>query len=116
MREKTLFFIGVWVIVLAYLIGLPTEIKNILFTLTGLIIIAIAYSSHFSKIRLNRKREETFDNDSHIETEVKNEDIKPKYEQAYEVRKTKKRIPDFPQVESVEEDEVVIISSEEEKS
>ena len=50
-KEKSLFFIGVWIILLAYFIGLPTEIKNIVFLATGLLIIAISYGSYFSNIK-----------------------------------------------------------------
>ncbi len=49
-REKTLFFIGIWIILLSNFIGLPTEIKNYLFIATALILVAISYGSNISKI------------------------------------------------------------------
>jgi flagellar biosynthesis component FlhA len=111
MKEKALFFIGVWMIVLAYLIGLPTEIKNILFTITGLIVIAIGYGSHFHKIKLRKKHEEPVKEVREVEEKPNLVDVKPKYEQAYEVRKSKKRILDMSPEEEVE-NEVVVISSD----
>lgn len=41
-KEKTLFIIGLWVIVLPFL-GFPKMWKNILFLITGLAIIYLAY-------------------------------------------------------------------------
>lgn len=49
-REKTLFFIGIWIILLSNFIGLPTEIKNYLFIATAIILVAISYGSNISKI------------------------------------------------------------------
>ena len=49
-REKTLFFIGIWIILLSNFIGLPTEIKNYLFIATALILVAISYRTNISQI------------------------------------------------------------------
>jgi hypothetical protein len=49
-REKTLFFIGIWIILLSNFIGLPTEIKNYLFIATALLLVAISYLSDISKV------------------------------------------------------------------
>ncbi len=49
-KEKTLFFIGIWIIILSNFIGLPTEIKNYLFIATAIILIMMSYVSSFSKL------------------------------------------------------------------
>lgn len=54
-REKSLFLIGVWLILLAYFIGLPTEIKNYLFIATGLLIIFLSYRSSIKDFSDGRK-------------------------------------------------------------
>jgi hypothetical protein len=41
-KEKTLFLIGLWVIILPYL-GFPNSWRNVLFIITGLAIIYLAY-------------------------------------------------------------------------
>lgn len=41
-KERILFFIGLWVMVLPYL-AFPTFTRNILFVITGLIIIYFSY-------------------------------------------------------------------------
>ena len=41
-KEKTLFLIGLWVIILPFL-GFPNSWRNILFIITGLAIIYLAY-------------------------------------------------------------------------
>lgn len=41
-KERTLFFIGLWVIILPYL-SFPTSVRNILFVISGLVIIYFSY-------------------------------------------------------------------------
>ncbi len=41
-KERTLFFIGLWVAILPYL-GFPTSFRKILFVITGLVIIYFSY-------------------------------------------------------------------------
>jgi hypothetical protein len=41
-KERTLFFIGLWVALLPYL-GFPTSFRKILFVITGLVIIYFSY-------------------------------------------------------------------------
>ena len=50
-KEKLLCCIGVWLILLSYFIGLPTEIKNYLFLATGLLIILMSYSLNFKEFK-----------------------------------------------------------------
>jgi hypothetical protein len=75
-REKSLFFIGVWLILLAYFVGLPTEIKNYLFVATGLLIIFFSYRSSLRDFQDNRKEYQS--------QEIKNhpkEFVAPSYEE-----------------------------------
>ena len=44
-KHRTLFFIGIWVVILPFL-GFPVLIKTILSTLTGLLIIYISYREY----------------------------------------------------------------------
>lgn len=54
-REKTLFFIGIWIIILSNFIGLPTEIKNYLFIATAILLIMMSHISSFSKLTNSEK-------------------------------------------------------------
>jgi flagellar biosynthesis component FlhA len=139
MRERTLFFIGAWLIVLAYLIALPTQVKNILFTVTGFIIIVMSYGSYFPKIKSKKNYEDHQTTYTKIqktekpspkfevkekvvvEETVTEEEIppiiKPTYEPVYQVRKSRTRrvVKDIPKEDNfiVEEEDVVVISSDE---
>lgn len=43
-KEKSLFFIGIWIIVLSNFIGLSTEIKNYIFIATGVLVAVLSYT------------------------------------------------------------------------
>jgi len=95
-KEKSLFFIGVWLIILAYFIGLPTDIKNILFLITGLLIISISYASYFSNFKSSdyfNKKDKTEKDQLKKEEVVKRESF----------RKSEKKIT-VPEPMSVEEE------------
>lgn len=49
-KERTLLFIGIWVALLPHL-GFPNNMRKILFLLTGLFIIFIAYVMYKRKIQ-----------------------------------------------------------------
>jgi hypothetical protein len=59
-KIQIIFILGVWIVFLPYL-GFPYFLKNILFSITGLIII---YFSYFIYINLKKreKKEKSFDN------------------------------------------------------
>ncbi len=71
-REKTLFFIGIWIILLSNFIGLPTEIKNYLFIATALLIIVASYTFDISK----PEKGENFFHKKIVEKEVPKPEIK----------------------------------------
>lgn len=53
-KEKTLFIIGLWIIILPFL-GIPKTGKTILFLITGLAIIYLAYLFYLEiKVRLSK--------------------------------------------------------------
>jgi len=53
-KEKTLFIIGLWVAILPFL-GFPVFWRNILFLITGLAIIYLAYLFYLEvKVRLSK--------------------------------------------------------------
>ncbi len=59
-RERILLILGIWVAILPYL-GFPYFWKNILFTLSGIVLIYHSYALH--KIRkAKEKRKKSFDN------------------------------------------------------
>lgn len=62
-REKTIFFIGIWIILLSNFIGLPTEIKNYLFIATAVLLVVMSYSSNISEIDTDKNffRKKTID-------------------------------------------------------
>ncbi len=58
-KEKSLFIIGLWVLVLPFL-GFPSSWKVILFEITGIIIIYLAYLFYLEvKIRLDKDDSQT---------------------------------------------------------
>ena len=59
-RSRKFLVIGVWVIILPYL-GFPFAIKNILFALTGLLIIYLGYRMYLES-KKDMREEKTFDN------------------------------------------------------
>jgi hypothetical protein len=59
-KPKRFLTIGVWVIILPYL-GFPITLKNILFVLTGLLIMYMSYGMYLEN-KKNRKEKRTFDN------------------------------------------------------
>ena len=64
-KEKTLFIIGLWVVILPFL-GFPNNWRKILFLITGLAIIYLAYLFYLEvKVRLSK-------NISHSKTFVDN--------------------------------------------
>ncbi len=61
-KEKTLFLIGLWIIILPFL-GFPTNWRKALFFITGLAIIYLAYLFYLeTKTRLSKfiKQDESF--------------------------------------------------------
>lgn len=58
-KSKIFLTLGVWVAILPYL-GFPFAIKNILFTLTGLILIYLAYII-YRESKISNKQNKTFD-------------------------------------------------------
>ncbi len=59
-KPKRFLTIGVWVAILPFL-GFPVTIKNILFVLTGLLIIYLSYGMYLES-KKDKKEEKTFDN------------------------------------------------------
>lgn len=59
-KEKMFLTIGVWVIILPYL-GFPSLLKNILFAITGLIIMYMSYGLYLVSKKAEIK-EKSFDN------------------------------------------------------
>ena len=60
-KVKIIFGLGVWVAILPYL-GFPYSLKNILFSVSGLVIIYLCYILYRDLKRGETKEEETFDN------------------------------------------------------
>lgn len=60
-KARTFLILGVWVAILPYL-GFPSTWKNILFTLTGLIIIALSYTSYKEQKAKEGAGAEAYDN------------------------------------------------------
>ena len=58
-KAKKFLTIGIWTAILSYL-GFPAPITNILFTLTGFIIMYMSYRMYLESKTLN-KEEKTFD-------------------------------------------------------
>ncbi len=59
-KSKQFLTIGVWVIILPYL-GFPIFIKNVLFLITGLLIIYISYGMYIES-KKDKKQEKVHDN------------------------------------------------------
>lgn len=60
-KERILLFLGVWVAVLPFL-GFPYSWKNVLFTVSGLVIVYYSYMLHKKYKVKDNKEEKTFDN------------------------------------------------------
>lgn len=69
-KPKRFLTIGVWVAILPFL-GFPIIIKNILFVLTGLLIIYLSYGLYLK----SKTKKEVFDNFSENEDFIKKEEI-----------------------------------------
>ena len=59
-KEKIFLTIGVWVAILPFL-GFPFGLKNILFVLTGFLIMYLSYGM-YTESRKNIKKNKNFDN------------------------------------------------------
>jgi hypothetical protein len=59
-RERILLILGIWVAILPYL-GFPYFWKNIMFTLSGIILIYHSYALHKIQ-KAKEKRKKSFDN------------------------------------------------------
>jgi hypothetical protein len=59
-KEKKFLTIGVWVAILPFL-GFPNTFKNILFVLTGFLIIYMSYGMYLES-KKEKKEEKTLDN------------------------------------------------------
>lgn len=99
-KEKTLLFIGAWIIILSNFIGISTEIKNYLFIATGIILIAISYSTGFSK---NESEENFF--------HVQKKNIENKFKKTPEIKPTREPI-----ISSIKKEKFVETSPEEAKT
>jgi len=75
-KTKIIFILGVWVAILPYL-GFPYSLKNILFSITGLILIYFSYTL-YKNFKTGKTKEKTFDNFSENsnfnESEIKPEE------------------------------------------
>jgi membrane protein implicated in regulation of membrane protease activity len=61
-KARILLALGIWVAILPYL-GFPNYWKSILFTITGLYLILLAYDLYReNKKKLNKSEEKVFDN------------------------------------------------------
>ncbi len=60
-KARTLFIFGVWIAVLPYL-GFPSFWRNILFTLSGLILIYFGYAMYHENSKKKISQRKTFDN------------------------------------------------------
>ncbi|HEV7424549.1 MAG TPA: hypothetical protein VGO21_05195 [Candidatus Paceibacterota bacterium] len=60
-KERILLFLGIWVAVLPYL-GFPLSWKNILFTISGLILMYFSYILYKESQAKRTLKKETFDN------------------------------------------------------
>lgn len=65
-KARIFLTIGVWVAILPYL-GFPNTLKNILFTLTGLLITYFSYSMYQNSKILEKKDNKSFDSFSENE-------------------------------------------------
>ena len=61
-KARTLLILGIWISILSYL-GFPVSWRDILFTITGLILIILSYSLYKEYNKKNNKvTENNFDN------------------------------------------------------
>ena len=61
-KARTLLILGIWISILSYL-GFPVSWRDILFTITGLILIILSYSLYKEyKKKNNKVTENNFDN------------------------------------------------------
>ncbi len=59
-KIKIVFILGIWIAILPYL-GFPLSLKNIIFSITGLVIIYFSYLIYNNE-KTGEKEEKTFDN------------------------------------------------------
>jgi len=81
-KEKIIFIVGVWIVVLSHFIGMPTEIKNYLFVGTGVLIIFISYWPiiHNHKKEKEITKEEKYSNNNYY---VKSKSIQDSFPSSY---------------------------------
>lgn len=78
-KARTLLFTGIWVILLPHL-GLPNFIKNILFAITGFLIIYTSYIM-YKQILKEKKYHDKFENFSENREFI--EEAEEEFEEAY---------------------------------
>lgn len=71
-KAKILLTIGVWVAVLPYL-GFPFGLRNLLFTLTGFLIMMFSYGLYKNSKKVEKKKTSNFDNFSENHNFIKSE-------------------------------------------
>ena len=59
-KPRNFLTIGVWIVILPFL-GFPITIKNILFVLTGLLIMYLSYGMYLESKKANKEKK-SFDN------------------------------------------------------
>lgn len=59
-KVKIIFVLGIWVAILSYL-GFPYFLKNILFSISGLVIMYLCYLL-YRELQVGETEEKTFDN------------------------------------------------------
>ena len=59
-KIKIILGLGIWVAILPYL-GFPLSLKNIIFSITGLVLIYLSYML-YRELKIGETEEETFDN------------------------------------------------------
>lgn len=87
-KEKSLFLIGVWIIVLSHFVGISTDIKNYLFIATGVLLVFISYGSYV----LSKKKEESFTKEVEVLKTVKIETFEQKAKEPKEEEPKPKKI------------------------
>jgi len=104
-KEKSLFFIGIWIIILSNFIGLSTEIKNYIFIATGVLITVLSYT-------IGNSNKENFFQNKKIKVEEKISEFKKEIKLKPIIRKERisiKKSPVFITKKEIREVEEEII-------
>jgi hypothetical protein len=73
-KVKAVFVLGIWVAILPYL-GFPYSLKNILYSITGLVLMYSSFVMYRDFKKISKMKEKTFDNFSENKDFNENEKI-----------------------------------------